>query len=764
MQLAILLSLIHRRGASLPDKRTALYDSYVDMFFDRESEKATVVKENRDLLIRIHRFLAWVLQSGAEVTSESPTMAGSFGTSLSGTISEVDLKALLREFLERDGSNVALVEELFGGMVERVVAIVSRVQGSYEFDVQTLREYFAARHLYQTAPYSPAGAERQGTISDRWLALARNYYWFNVARFYAGCYSEGELSSLVDDLRALGNDKVFRCTSHPQMLASTLLGDWVFSQRPRAAQDAVDLLLEPRGLRLLMAGAGSGWRRVEDVIVRDPAGNDRLIAGCKELIRRNQPIEQVMDIVRGVLLPNSDPKDLFDWWIEELRSSSKAQASQWCVIGELLQCWSKVDLVTVRDLLGREKVPAARVIAGLLHANRMDVLESDEDLFEAAVERVLAGDGVGWFQDDSLLQRLAWSVQRPLLVGLGPLHAFSGGISLLEYLRRFRGYEGRVDDITWPNYPAAERCVQVVQAFTRAAERPVEEWNASIEPWDLVVQQGISEFGERGVFVDLANLAAGIRSREEKCQDSPNLFDSHRPIVRRARYARLQAGSPQWWSKQLQSATNTDNVQMALLLFTTWAGARTIEHLAEEVDKLVVSLGTTEWHRLHSSLRMAGEVNSARSWIRPVPIRVSALPSGLSIQTVALLAERCRPATKDQLYERYMTDYKGDDSIILTLRTEVQVGRALRDETKWSQAIEGLRLSHSARAPIGRALFLHLRQGFTLPDAIAREVVVQPLEFPADLVWFAEAHCRQVDAANILPVGRVATDDAWFSD
>ena len=73
MQLAILLSLIHRRGLSLPDKRTSLYDSYVEMFFDRESEKATVVKENRDLLIRIHRFLAWELQAGAEGDFKSTT-------------------------------------------------------------------------------------------------------------------------------------------------------------------------------------------------------------------------------------------------------------------------------------------------------------------------------------------------------------------------------------------------------------------------------------------------------------------------------------------------------------------------------------------------------------------------------------------------------------------------------------------------------------------------------------------------------------------
>ena len=50
MQLAILLSLVHSRGSSLPEKRTALYDSYMDYFVSRESEKSSVVRDYRDLL------------------------------------------------------------------------------------------------------------------------------------------------------------------------------------------------------------------------------------------------------------------------------------------------------------------------------------------------------------------------------------------------------------------------------------------------------------------------------------------------------------------------------------------------------------------------------------------------------------------------------------------------------------------------------------------------------------------------------------------
>ena len=768
MQLAILLSLIHRRGISLPDKRTVLYDSYIDIFFDRESEKAAVVRDNRDLLIRIHRYLAWELQSRAEVDSTSTSGGQPSGTSLSGSITEGELRVLLREYLEKDGSDPALVERLFSGVVERVVAIVSRVQGVYEFDVQTLREYFAARHLYHTAPDSSAGDERPaGTISDRWHALSRNYYWLNVARFYAGCYKEGELPSLIDDLLVLSNDEVFRLTSHPQLLTATLLGDWVFSQRPRASQAAVDLLLQPRGLRMLMAGSGAGLRQVEEVIVRDPAGRRRLIAACKELVRPNRPIEPVIEVIRKVLRPNSEPEELVDWWLEELRSADQALAYRWCVLGDLLQCWSIVDLGTVKELLGRENIPSSSVINGLLHANRSDILESNEELFEDAVEAVLSGERVGRSRGSSILQRLALSVDLTSLSGPNTRGGYLRRRSLLEFLSEFRGYEVHdyKEDNSLAHYTAAKRCTRLVQAFMSAAERPLAEWNTSIEPWGQIVQQGIDEFGERRIFVEFANLAAGIQSKVERCQDSPDLFDFHRPIVRRARYARLRAASRKWWSGQLQSASNAEELWMALLLFATWAGTRTFEELAEEFDTLVGRLGTFEWYSLHSSLHSAVGVNSRRSWIKPLGIRVSALPPSLSARTAALLAERCTRATKDELYERYLTDYKGDDSIVVSLRADVQVRRAFENKAKWSQAIEALRSSYRlGGAPTSRAFSPHLRRNLTLPDTVAREIVDQPLELPTILVGIAEVCCRQLDAARILPVGRVATDEGWFTD
>ena len=768
MQLAILLSLMHRKGLSLPDKRTALYHTYVEIFFDRESEKATIVRENRDLLIRMHSYLAWVLQAGAEINAASAAEMQMSGIPSSGSISEQDLRVLLKEFLERDGIDPTFVDKLFTGMVERVVAIVSRVQGTYEFDVQTLREFFAARHLYETAPYSPPGDQRSGTRSNRWAALSRNYYWLNVARFYAGFYSEGELPSLIDDLRVLCGEDIFRYTSHPQLLTATLLQDWVFSQRPRAIQDAVDLLLEPRGLRMLVAGAGSGQRRVEAVIVRDPVGRERLIETCKELVRPNRPAEQAMDVLRNALRPNSEPAEMLDWWMAELRSADKSQAQHWCMVGEQLQGWSVVGLEAVRDLLNREEVPSSSVISGLLHANRMDILESTEELFEGAVEAVLSGERVGGSRGTSILQRLAWSLEWKLVRRRDRNDTLATRISLLEYMRIFRGHEGFEEDIAYPDYPTATRCARLLEAYKSAAGRPLVDWYTSTEPWNRLVQQGVIDFGERPRLVELANLAAGIRSKDERSGDSPDLFNGNQPLVQRARYARLRAGSQKWWSKQLESATTEDQAWMGLLLFFSWAGTRTIEELARDLDKRIASLTTTEWYRLYSSVHRTAELSSGRSWNKPLVIQVKRLPQSLSARTVALLAERSTPGITDELYERYLADYADSDSVIASLRTDVQLRRAIGDERNWFQAIESLRTSYSLGAPTTRglieALFPLRGRDTNLPDNVVRAIVDTPLEFPNALVRVAEARCRQIDATKISPVARVAADESWFID
>jgi hypothetical protein len=136
-------------------------------------------------------------------------------------------------------------------MLERVVMIVSRVQDSYEFEVQPLREYFAARYLYDTASYSPPGKEKRGTKPDRFDAIARDFYWLNVVRFFCGCFSKGELLDLADRVKELIADPVLGKSRHPVTMAAMLLSDWVFSQSPKAVSELAVALTTPSSLMRL---------------------------------------------------------------------------------------------------------------------------------------------------------------------------------------------------------------------------------------------------------------------------------------------------------------------------------------------------------------------------------------------------------------------------------------------------------------------------------------------------------------------------------
>lgn len=153
MQLAILLSLLQRRGASLPDKRTALYDSYIDVFLGRESEKSPVVREHRELLIDVHQYLAWRLQAEAELGKNT------------GSVTSERLQMLLREYLSRQGHDTELVDDLFQGMVERVFALVSRVQGTLNSRCSRSGSTFAPGiFMYQRPTH-----QQETRNGERWL-------------------------------------------------------------------------------------------------------------------------------------------------------------------------------------------------------------------------------------------------------------------------------------------------------------------------------------------------------------------------------------------------------------------------------------------------------------------------------------------------------------------------------------------------------------------------------------------------------------------
>nr|WP_137831055.1 hypothetical protein [Methylobacterium sp. L1A1] len=359
MQLTILLALIHTRGLSLPDKRTALYDNYMELFFNRESEKSRVVREYRDLLIDIHRFLAWTLHVSAE------------GGKGNGSISDINLRKLLKSYLEDEGHNSSLVDDLFTGMVERVVALVSRVQGTFEFEVQPLREYFAAKHLYETAPHSPPGAERPGTKPERFEALAQNFYWLNVLRFYCGCYSRGELSSLVDGLYTLARSEGYKDIDHSRTLSIMLLGDWVFTQQPLSVRRVVeDIFNQPGFKRFVAIGMTAPNNHMQ---IPERCGREEFVTNLYDLldgITHRDFTRQIHHLIRS----NTNFEYRLTKW-EQYEHNDKQVTKKWLEEGRALGIIQRLPALRCIELIDRYGEVA---LIELFKSRRLDVIGSSE--------------------------------------------------------------------------------------------------------------------------------------------------------------------------------------------------------------------------------------------------------------------------------------------------------------------------------------------------------------------------------------------------
>jgi len=553
MQLTILLSLIHTRGESLPDKRTALYDNYVELFFNREAEKSAVVREHRDVLIDIHRFLAWSLHAESELGRHR------------GRIPQERLRALVRDYLSDEGHAPDLVDNLFTGLMERVVMIVSRVEGTYEFEVQPVREYFAARFLYETAPYSPTGAERSGTKPERFDALARNFYWLNVTRFFAGCYSKGELSSLIDGISELLEDREYRLSGHPRALAVTLLGDYVFSQSPRAVSRLLRLVLDGPGLRLLLSG-GNPWRQAgEFLVLPKQCGQKMLVDQCFRLLETAPPQDYAQEALMFIRR-SLDQGDVSDRWWELARQKTERDLVRWLRYGGMLGVVAAVGTERIEELISNltgSLQGEARCV--LLRYRYFDFFEKSEEGFACAMDLYLDGLVVpGYFQGGEALieefgkrlqpERYAMALERrsPVEVRAGWSRFF--GLRDAEACK--------LGDLQGPQFGPAAECRKWLKVAEECSKLTEREWGTSLSPWNRIVESGRKCWGERWSWNILATFGAGIRSQSETCTNDRDLFDPSRPLCQRVRYARLRAGNPGWWKARLREASAPERMRL----------------------------------------------------------------------------------------------------------------------------------------------------------------------------------------------------------
>lgn len=747
MQLAILLSVIHTRGASLPDKRTALYDIYVELFLAREAEKTEEVREHQELLIDVHRYLAWVLHAEAETGHEL------------GRITTARLMALLEDYLSKEGRDVNLATELFVGC-QRVVFLVARVEGTFEFEVQPLREYFAARHLYETASN---GAE-PGNRRERFTALARNPYWLNVTRFFAGCYSKGELPTLAADLRVLKEDPLYQLIGYPRSLVLTLAGDWVFSQHNKSLKEALAVALEDEGLRLVLMAAASQNRGAPRL--PDGCGRRELIDAAIELLYKVDHKDQDFFSLCSLLQLNTSPDERLALWRSCADSGEMSTAKKsW-----LAHYLGITPLLTTRDLrvVGLEGEGLDDLLFILFINRQLAVLTKLDRRVRRRFEQLLLGRGIF-----------------PILSGPGWPYRASSALSVASYLPLFMGVDRRTsmeeararhfshrrldgeDKSLSPFDPSTTTVNKFLAVVKEIEKRPVADWLDGPDLWEKLISTAQQELGETWAVRRLAILAAvavnAPRRMADGAGESYGLFSSV-PLWRRLLLARSRAGVVTWWREQLQGAATDEDKAFWILTALNIAGAKTLTALLSEIDAALAEI--EEWNVVLEAQR---ELSSPISmgWPRPKSLVLSNLSQGLSPRTATLLASG--PVSSQgrmELQDRYVDGYTGSDPAVLEQYQQMLLRRirSLRKDDSWRSLVEVMRQSHGH--PVQELAFEIselVRSDIEIPYDLAVDVC-RNRDVSPSLAALAERRYERSLFGELPALVRVATDQRWFEN
>lgn len=740
MQLAILLSLILTRGSALPDKRTTLYDYYVDLFFSRESSKNFVVRKYLDLLKDIHRFLAWKLHTAAEAGRAAA----------SGRFTTAQLKDVLRQYLEIEGQSTVVIDEIFNVTVARVFMIVSRIEGTYEFEVQPLREYFAARYLNDTAPYSPPGKERPGTKPDRFDAVARNFYWLNVARFLCGCFNKGELFDLADRIGQLAAEGEIARTRHPVTLATMLLSDWVFSQVPRALEHVVSSLAERKNLFRVLPT--EYWNPTGAIRIPNDSGGKELVEKARAWLLEEDLRSDLQNRLGAFISANVPHPENVEWWKGiKARTASNVH---WLAIADALGILNWLDPEELRNLLGSE--PQRPEIAMLWGTRCLDTAIQDEGGLRQVTDFFLSGTRwiTGMLSETKLHLVPHIVTELPSIVGTGSPDMFDYIVQQYEERLQRDLESGQSNEINSLEKVFRDFSIKFV---TRYRENP--EVNDQLF-WIPIIEEARKIFGHSPVIANAALRVVFMRGGRPGRPKRAELFDESVALVDRMRFAKFQSDDVEWWvgtSKVADTQYKKAVWLMSLFAFSSTAfwdlhqrriGEVLDGWLAPEFDALAAFMtlghGGPGLRSGGPSSAKAGAISSARLAL------LLASKNAERFGTHALLTHFLHSTNKSVP--------------VLRLRQGEAFKAAVNGSLDWGQALQIIEEVYAAGEWFALDLVLldFRAQKDSLPPAVVEQIFAKEHAYPADLVDLAIRLATNEVTKKVRPVGTTAIRENWF--
>lgn len=744
MQLAILLNLINTKGLSLPDKRTALYESYMDLFFGREAEKDEVVRENRDVLMQIHEYVAWLLQTDAE----RPGGAGS--------MTQAALEEVVRSFIEKKGHDIDVLS-LFQGAVERVGALVSRVQGMLEFEVQPLREYFAGRFLYMSAPYSTMLEQHGGSRPRRFAALAKRPYWSNVARFYAGCYNSGELASLLVGLQEVHDDPRESLRGHALQLGLLLLSDWVFSQEPRIVSSVVAFLTAPSNFQMILANPVT-WQENRILLPARCGRAEMGRASVGEVIRSNDV--SYMLRAGSVATANSPLSERLTAWqgYDDYNTASLLKAIA-------LGIFADADRAQLDALISRFGVNG---ISATINAGRWRDLSPGEMaiMLERAANRLLPSHPQlmhDFAKEELVLRRALWLLSPGNLAIVK--YDYGPDFTLNDVLMRY-GFPAVYDEDIESSSAAHLGLSDFVAACERSMTSESVAWVTTLTPWSDIIESARRTWGETLTISTLAACAAGIQSKSVRAVEYDDLLDDNLPLAERARHARLK-NSMSWWLDQWRGITRDDQRTRVALIALSWAAGPVLQALLDHITVYVEAMSLDDFQQFARAVETVAIVSPGR---RPKltgidATFIAALPSA---RMSFLLSSRLSDAARKKAISAIAIRHLEPDEALVRSIAGWMVESSYGDPVMWEETVQFFSSNADVLSKVTSASdvvvnpnFYRGRSGMT--RKVAESIIRSSDDKPMVLLEAAVLALHHSSPIVRRPIGEIAQAESWFT-
>ncbi|MFJ3781072.1 NACHT domain-containing protein [Streptomyces sp. NPDC090093] len=733
MQLAILLWLVHTRGWNLPEKRTALYDAYITTLLDREADKTPVVRKFREDLIEIHGYLGWILHARSQQES-----------GLAGDIESEDLSLEVWKFLQRKEGPTDRVDELIQG-ISRIFVLVERIEGRFEFQVQPLREFFAARHLYKTAPYHTNAVEVTGSRPERLEALIRDPHWMNVARFFCGWYDVGELADLAQRIAELREDESYSYSLHSRLLVAYLLNDHVAAAAPKSMRRIASHLTDPLSLRQMLDAFVTGRYQTASPsqFIPESSGLPTLLDAAKRLYL--EPVGDQVTYELARLIRQVPEHDRAEWWMDHYRLVSGEDADEWMRRGVIADCLNGVATDDLLPIFGPESSTLQWVRCA--EAGRMDVAITDGRMrcFIDALGRGYSPLSQSSTRASKYLRHLTRHTLRTSLFDPRYVDRMEGEVPAVEM-----SLDPDVAVILSPITELMQRCSQL-----RNEE--------GVEQADLIGKTLGEPWAAWRLALSIAPWSSG--------SGNPHIADEGISLSRRASALWVYREDVSFWKDQICSSVR-DGQRMALAAaLMSWAPGKVISALPGELRMLCDVLKPWEFSVIRKFVGMMNMVDSRYSIEKRTRIREGELSGSfdeLPGCLLSMLELRMWPNASWELLENLQHSMRcvTHESFIHGFLVSGALRRMTVRRTS-SDVLEVIR-SHFQGA---RNDTLHTRhisaQGYEslrsrMDLGTARMVLSCPLDFPIELLVAAEERL-EYGSGNASTLYQISKDRGWFS-